>query len=261
MGASQMGFRPRGARKRRERRVSAAVALALLTITIGIFVARQPSMPTSVAMAEYVSLEHLGTQAQLDVLDTLVVPLGCLFVVVVRLGFGLRMLGPFRPILIALGMRGAGILVGLAFFVFVVVAILVIRPRLRARMRSYYGRLSVLLSIVVVIMIGVLLVGRGFQIESFVRAVSVPIVVICLAAEGFARLLSNEGTRVALWRAGVTIATAVAIVLVADVTDLGELTLVYPEIVLAQIAAILVVSSFLDRRIFESLDPGAKASR
>ncbi len=249
------------ARKRRQRRVSAIAALGLLVIASSVFVARLPSMPTSAAMAEYVTLEHLDDRGRLDIADTLVVPLGCLVVVVVRLGLGLRMLGPFRPILIAIGMRGAGILVGLSFFVFVVLAILAVRPGLRAGMRSYYGRLSVLLSFVVVILIAVLLVGRGFDIESLVRAASVPIVVICLAAEGFARVLSNEGTRVAIWRAGVTIATAIAIVVAADVTALGQHTLAYPEIVLAEIAAILVVSSLLDARLFESRDPAANVAR
>jgi len=113
---------PRPANERASRKVAAIILGILTGLPLASFLARAPELPTSEVISEYFTLERFSAGALADLAEVMIVPFGCVRVVFVRLGLGLRMLGPFRPILIAIGMLGAGIVTGLAFFVFVAVA-------------------------------------------------------------------------------------------------------------------------------------------
>lgn len=110
------------------------------------------------------------------------------------------------------------------------------------------------------LLLAALIVGQVLDLVPLLRTASLPIVVICLAGEGFARALTSEGPCIAAWRALITLATAVAIVLLSRATGILALTVRYPEIVLLEIAAVIALSVFLDFRVFESRDPAPEAS-
>jgi len=240
--------------RRRQRARRALVTASLLAaVAAALTVLRAGSWPVSESVREHLSLADLPPEFRRSLGTILMVPIGSLVVVFVRLTLGLRMLGPFRPILIAIGLRGAGALTGLAFFVLVLAAITWIRPRLRGGMLPYYGRLSVLLSIVVLVEVAVLLAGQSLQIDAMLRTAYFPIVVLTLAADGFARALAEEGKRIAIGRGGVTIGTALAIVGVEAASSLDRITLARPEILLVETAAIIVVSSLADFRLLEGI--------
>ena len=234
-------------------------SLAGLLILSGfaILVGKHPAFPTSAVLREWFTLEQLdlATRAHLDPL--VFVPFGMLVIVFVRMTLGIHLLGPFRPILVAMGLNGAGLLPGLVFFVLVSLLILVLRGHLREEGIPYYARLAVLLGAVVVLEAVAVSLGNRYEIEFLTRAVYFPLVVLCLAADGFARVLTREGLRPALWRGFTTLAVAVALHAVAMWPDFLDLTLRFPETMLVELGAILVVSQSLALRWLESWNPAS----
>ena len=191
--------------------------------------------------------------------ELLLVPLASLVVVLVRLGLGLRMLGPFRPILIAIGLNAAGVVPGLVVFGIVTCGVVLVRPALAGGWLPYFGRISSLLAAVVAGVLALVLLGRALEFEVLSRAGHLPIVVLCLASDGFARALANEGVASALWRAGVTLACAFLVLGLLAVPGLEAALLRWPELVLVEVAALLVVPQALDLRLLEHWNPAASA--
>lgn len=166
------------------------------------------------------------------------------------------MLGPFRPILIAIGMKGTGIGLGVLYMVAVLVTILVVRPRLLAgNWLPYFGRLSVLLALVVLVQVTVLLFALHLGFEPLVRTALFPIVVLTLAADGFARALSDEGRASAIWRGGSTLTVALAVLFIDRIPGFGEVLIRFPELVLVEIGLILLFANALDYRLLRNLNP------
>lgn len=229
-----------------------------MLLGLGIAGVKHSGLPVAESFQKTISLEttYLKTLSGFD--SVLLVPLGGLIVVVIRITLGIRMLGPFRPILIAIGLNGAGIVVGLAFFVLVLVVMLLVRPRLRGHGLPYFARLSILVATVVLLEIALVIAGNAFDIDELGRAVYFPIIVLCLAAEGFARVLTEEGKVTAVWRGCTTLGAAVVIEMVHEIPGLFELQLQYPEGIFILIAAMIVVGKGMDFRLLEGLNPRSR---
>lgn len=229
-----------------------SIAIALLLIGLSGFVihAKQAGWAWSEEIDRLTSLQGEHVLGGID--DVLLVPMAALIVVLVRLTLGIRMLGPFRPILIAIGLGGAGLWLGLGLFLAVTALMLALRPGLSRHGFPYFSRLMILLVAVVAVELLALVAGRIWEIESLTRAVYFPMVVLCLASDGFARVLREEGRPSALWRGSTTIVTAVVIHLVGGIGVLERWHIDYPELVFAYIGCIILVTRLLNFRLFES---------
>ena len=75
--------------------------VVFLALPLLLMVARTPGLATAEWMAENLSLSSLPSDLTRRLQHILFVPIGALAVVFVRLTLGLRMLGPFRSILLA----------------------------------------------------------------------------------------------------------------------------------------------------------------
>ncbi|MCK5941081.1 MAG: hypothetical protein KAI24_03850, partial [Planctomycetes bacterium] len=172
-------------------------------------------------------------------------------VVFCRVSLGLRMLGPFRPVLIALAFYQTGVLAGTVFLVAVMWIVVGLRPRLGRGMLPYFGRLSVLLCTVVVIELVALLLGDTMRFDWLVEAAAFPIVVLCLSADGFARVVTDEGVRAATMRGVVTVALAAAISTIGSIEVVAEFLFDHPEFVLIEIALVMWLSIYATWGLFE----------
>ncbi|KKM19075.1 hypothetical protein LCGC14_1659330, partial [marine sediment metagenome] len=173
----------------------------------------------------------------------------------VRLTLGIRILGPFRSILLAVAFQITGIGLGLVFAALVIGVIVAIRPILRSIRLPYFGRVSVILSAVALIFILAMLLSVWLG-HAWLRSVAYfPIVVLSLTGEGFARTLSKEGVRSALWRGGATVLLAVLIALIARTPTFGRVLIAYPELLIAQMVSIVAISEYLNWRLLEGLNP------
>jgi 7 transmembrane helices usually fused to an inactive transglutaminase len=191
----------------------------------------------------------------------LFVPIGAVLIVFLRTVLGIRVLGPFRSILLALAFQMTGIMVGTLFLAITIMVIAGLRPLLESLRLGNYARVSTILSAVSLMIIATFIIGHWYGIESLQQAVHFPIVVLCLTGDGFVNTLRREGALSALWRGGMTAAAAIALTLLASVEGITNLLLAYPELTLVEIALLIVMSQYFAFRLFEKWNPPPKSVR
>ena len=216
-------------------------------------------LPFSQWWFENASIHLLPKNISREMTEILFVPLGAVVVVFVRLTLGLRLMGPFRSILLAIAFRVTGVPIGLAFLAVTVLAIAAIRPAARAMGMGYYARITVMLSAVALLMSVVVLLGGMLSLPAMQRVAYFPIVVLCLIADAFSRTRQKEGAASALWRVAITAGVAVPLAMVADLESFQLFIKQYPELVLTQIGSIVVLSRFMNWKLFEFLNPVLEA--
>jgi len=233
----------------------------LFIVPLLIVIGKWPALPTSGVLTQWFSLSALPAAVLHNAWHILFVPLGAVLVVFCRLTLGIRVLGPFRSILLAVAFQVTGILVGLAFLAVIMAIVLAVRPLLRRVRMPYFGRVSVILSVVAAVMVLGLLASAWLQAESLHYVVSLPIVVLCLMGEGLAKTLAREGPRSALWRGAMTALLAVVITLLTEIPGFRNLLLHYPELLILQVGCIVFIAKFLNVRLLEWMNPPPKKRR
>jgi D-alanine-D-alanine ligase-like ATP-grasp enzyme len=203
--------------------------------------------------------QHLNMQwvafADRDVvLYILQLPLAALLIAIVRLTLGIRVLG-FRSILIAVGMQEIGLLPCLLLILLIAASVIVIRPSLRRSGMPLFARVAIVLCIVAFVMLSGLLAGAALDSPTLWSMAFFPVVILAMLAESVADTVAKDGLVMGLWRTTVTIALAGLIALLQQFTPLRELLLSCPELLLTPLAMIVVVSEFLDLRLFQDYRP------
>ncbi|MCA9730297.1 MAG: hypothetical protein KC729_21630 [Candidatus Eisenbacteria bacterium] len=251
----RMGFHVTYRRKRMTP-VRRWVLLITLVVPLVIILLKHTSTPVAEVLRHVVSLGGSQEEVSHRVANVLLVPLGAAIVVFFRVTLGIRVLGPFRSVLLAIAFRTTGIPLGIFFLSLVISAIVLLRPLFKKKLRlPYFSRLSVTLSTVAAIITVTLVVARHFSIEPLGRAAFFPIVVLCLTGDGFAATLRREGLRSALWRGAMTALVALLISAIAGVRSIEHILALYPELLLLEIGMIIVFSYFLGFRLFAFLNP------
>jgi hypothetical protein len=216
-------------------RLETLVPVALVALGCGVMIARSWPGPLSDWLEDQISFHKLKEHSQQHVDDLLLVPLAAVLVVLCRVGLGLRMLGPFRPVLIGLAFYQTGVLAGTAFLVAVML-------------------------LVVVLELVALMLGAALRLETLLDAAVFPIVVLCLSADGFARVVTEEGPAAAAMRGVVTVCLAAVISALGYIEPLAQFLFDYPEFVLVEIALVIWISAkcrwgLLERWNFRSRPP------
>ena len=237
-----------------ERRALAGFLLVTLGVPALLVAGKAPGAPTAPFLGAHLSLVHAPPELRRTLDDILLVPLGALVVVAVRLTLGLRMLGPFRSILLAFGFVVTGVLTGLIFLAATVAVLLMLRPLVHALRLPYFGRVSVMLSAVALLLVAGAIAGMWIDSDELTATAHFPIVVLCLIAEAVARSIRTEGLRCGLWRAAVTAAVAIVVAALASIGALVDVLARYPELLLAQTAAIVLVGRFCGWRLLGGLN-------
>jgi hypothetical protein len=227
--------------------------LALIAVPIGIALTKLPMLPTSALCTNLFSLVDLPAHFDNAVESVLFVPLGALVVVIFRLTLGIRMLGLFRPILLAIAFSVVGIPLSLAFLLFVLVVVVLLRPLLKTG--HSYARVAVLLSLAAALLLLPLIVGKWWDIARLRDIAFFPVIALCLTCESFAKTADRQGIREAVWRTITTVLAAVIITAVTTLSGILELFLRFPELLLLQAGCILLVNRHLAFRRFEGANP------
>jgi hypothetical protein len=233
--------------------------LALLFLVPALLmIGKSSALPTSDFLWRWFSFAHLPVSPTHRLQYVLFVPLGAAVVVFFRQTLGVRLLGPFRSILIAVAFQITGILPGLLFLVLIIGIIVAVRPLLKTLRLPYFARISIMLSAVSLIMILVILSCEWLGMKLVEQVAYFPIVVICLTAEGFARTVLKEGWGSALWRGGMTALVAVLITLISEIPQVSKLLVEFPELLLTQVGLIVLIAEFFDWRLLEKFNPPKK---
>jgi hypothetical protein len=73
--------------------------------------------------------------------------------------------------------------------------------------------------------------------------------------DGFARTLSKEGFTSAMWRGTMTVLVALLITLLTQINGFRNLFLNYPELLIVEIACIVVIAEYFDLRLLSAINP------
>ena len=227
----------------------------LFAVPLIIAVGKCSMLPTSDFLSRTFSLADIPERMHRRVTYVLFVPFGATLVVFFRLVLGIRLMGPFRSILIAVAFQITGVVPGLVFLVTVVAIVVCVRSRITAIRLPYYARVSIILSAVSSIMIVALLSSTWFDSDALRRMAYFPIIVLSLMGDGFARTLTKEGFTSAMWRGTATVLVALLITSLSQINGFRELFLNFPELLIVEIACIVVIAEYFDLRLLSWLNP------
>ena len=202
------------------------------------------------SLTEVFSLSSAHEETRNHIFSLIFVPTCALLAVLARLTLGIRVLG-FRSILIALSFYLTGIVPSLALIVLALGVVVLVRPRLKHIGLPYFARVSTILGLVAGIMVLALIAGPWLQQESLWSVMFFPVIVLALLAEGIARTAEREGIQSAQWRTFTTVVLALIMASIGYLVPVRGVLLEFPELAVAQIAAILLISEFLDLRLFQ----------
>ncbi len=187
--------------------------------------------------------------------------LAAVVVVFFRQTLGIRMLGPVRPILIALSFQFTGFLIGASFIIGTMVMIALIRPALRRARISYFGRIAIILNIIALLIILTIKMSQHYQLQEWLVVGMLPVVVLTFASDGFARTLSKEGLRSAAWRAMTTILIAGFVHLLVAGPRVLAFMRENPAVLLVQMLVIVLISKKLNLQLLAFLNPAPQGKR
>ena len=198
------------------------------------------------------TLEWVPPGDRPDILYLLLLPTGALLVAVARLTLGLQVLG-LRAILLAIAFQEIGFLPSLALMAVVIGIVLAVRPSMRRIRLPLYARITVILCISAAIMIAALLIAPWLHSEAVWSVAFFPVIIMAMLAEGIAKTLAADNAVKAVWRLGWTIALALLIAVIGQITAVGTMLLQFPELILTQIVAIVFVAEFVHLRLLEGV--------
>ena len=227
--------------------------LVILVVPLLIALGKLPGSPVSARFSDLFSLASTPKHLQNHLEYVFFVPLSAVVVSLFRLTLGLRVLGFFRPILIAIAFRAIGIPLGVAFLAVVLAAVTLLWPVIRTL--PYYARVPVLLSLVALFLLVPVAAARWFPAGWLLHLAYFPIIALCLVSDGFAKLLESKGPAQATWRAATTIAAAVVITVVSELPGAMRLPLRYPELLLAQMGVVLLLGRFCAWNLLDGWNP------
>lgn len=243
------------ARKRRlDRRGWIVVWTLILTATLAAIYSSS-SLPGASTIVDALSLQELPHEMRSRVVHLLSAPPAALLVVLVRLTLGLRVLGPFRSVLLAIAFQVTGLAVGLVFFAGVVAVVFVLKPVYKGMKLPFFGRSAAMLASVAIMIIATMMIGIAMGVPNVERVAYFPVVVLTLSGDAFASAWRKEGARSAFWRAGVTAATAAIIAAASSLEATRDLLLSHVELQLWVLAAILLTCEFLNFKLLNSWNP------
>ena len=194
------------------------------------------------------SLEWVPPADRPAILYLTLLPTGALLVALFRLTFGVRVLG-LRAILVAIGFHASGFLPSLMLMAVIVTVILVIRPWTRVVHLPLYARITLILGLSALIMVGALLIAPWLRSETVWGVAFFPVIIMAMMAEGVAKTLEEDDGVTAAWRAVWTILLALLIALIHNAV--AGFVFQFPELILTQLVAIVFISEFLDLRLLE----------
>ncbi len=200
-------------------------------------------------LLRYVSLFSLPVKTQIFFRILLLIPVGALIVAIFRNVIGVPSFGIFTPILIALAFRDTGLAWGVFFLSVVVFLGILSRYFLDRLQLLLVPRLSFLLSVVVLILLGLSLSGGEIGVAEAASVALFPIVIMTTVIERFSITLVEEGARAALIKTFWTIIIALAGYGVMSIQWLQLFLFAFPEAILVVMALLLMVGRYTGYRV------------
>lgn len=215
-----------------------------------VMVAEQRARKMNSKIMEF-SLFSLPIQTQNVYRILLMVPIGAMFIVVLRNIVGFKTFGTFMPILIALAFRETELVWGVILFSLLVALGLLIRFYLEYLQLLLVPRLAAVLIIVILLMLLVSILCHRLGIESGLSVALFPMVILAMTIERMSLVWEEHGAAEALQQGIGSLAVAAMAYVVMSNQLLNHIIFVFPEVLLMVLAMTLLFGRYTGYRITE----------
>jgi len=205
------------------------------------------------ALSQVLSLHDIPPGDRHRVLYILFLPTGALLIALARLTFGIRLIG-FRSILISVGFQQSGIVPSLLLIAAMISVVIGVRPSLMKLRLPYFARVAVIMSLSVIVLLCSLMLAPWFRSDVLWGVAFFPVIVLGLLAEGIAKTIDKDSGLAAVWRAMMTIGIALLLAGFSHIPIVREIAIEFPELVVTQVVAIILIAEFLDLRLLQDWD-------
>jgi hypothetical protein len=181
----------------------------------------------------------------------LLLPIGALIVVLMRLIVGIRTSGTFMPILIALALIQTTLITGIIMFLTVVSTGLFIRSYLSRLNLLFVARISAVIIVVIVIMASISIISHKLGLSQAMVVTFFPMIILAWTIERMSVLWEEDGPREVLIQGAGSLLTAVIAYLFMTNRIVEYLTFNFPELMLVNLALILILGQYTGYRLSE----------
>lgn len=181
----------------------------------------------------------------------LLVPIGAFLLVLLRTLVGVKTFGTFMPVLIALAFRETRLLEGIALFLTVVTLGLFVRFYLERLRLLLVPRLTAVLIVVVLVMLGLSVLSHRMGVESGLSVALFPMIILTITIERMSVVWEERGPGEALEQGFGSLVVAVLAYAVMNQPIVGHLVFIFPEVLLILLAASLVLGRYSGYRLLE----------
>ena len=197
------------------------------------------------------SLLSLPPSAQQVFKIILAIPIGAFLLTLVHNVIGLRTIGTFMPVLIAIAFRDTHLLWGVCLFTLVVSIGVVVRLYLGSLHLLAVPRLASILIVVVFTMVAISLLSTRFGLLQGLSVALFPMVIMTMTVERVSIVWDERGPAEML-RLSITSLAVAAIIYPAMLNAyVGHLCLVFPELLLVVLACTLLLGHYSGYRLLD----------
>lgn len=197
------------------------------------------------------SLYRLPVEVQSVYRVMLMIPLGALLIVILRNVVGIKTLGTFMPVLIALSFRESEPLWGGILFCAIVAVSLLVRAYFEHLRLLLVPRLASVLTVIVLILVFTSLLLHRLGIEKGMSVALFPMVILTMFVERMSLAWDELGPRVAIRKGLLTMAVALLINYIISVRWISHLLFVFPELLLVLLSVNLLLGRYTGYRLLE----------
>ncbi len=191
----------------------------------------------------------IQTQAVYGVM--LLIPVGALLMVLLRNVVGIKTFGTFTPILVALAFRETRLVWGIVLFTLVVSLGLGLRFYLEKLRLLLVPRLAAVLTLVVLLMAAISVLSHRLGIETGLSVALFPLVILTMAIERLSIVWEERGGSEAIQEGLGSLLVAALSYLVMSLDVVEHLVVIFPELLLVLLAAMLLLGRYRGFRLLE----------
>lgn len=160
------------------------------------------------------------------------------------------MLGPYRSLLLAIAFQIVGIAFGLTVLILSILTTYATHSIIRSFKMPFFGTSLMSLSTIALLMVGTVISCQWIHADGMLAIAYFPVVVLCLIADAYLRSVKEDGLTVGICRGMTTACVAAVLSIISSVPILQKMQIMYPELLLAQMGLILIVSKAMNWRLF-----------
>jgi len=181
----------------------------------------------------------------------LTVPLGVFFLTILRNVIGVRTMGTFMPVLIAIAFRETQVVWGVLLFTLVVAIGLLVRAYLEKLHLLVVPRLACVLTVVVLTMAGISVLSNQLGIERGLSVALFPMVILSMTVERMSIIWDERGPADMLRQGLGSLIVAVITYYIMVNAYAEHYALVFPELLLVLLAGNLLIGRYSGFRLLD----------